>query len=99
VTPTGGARIGAETLDAALEVFPNPVKDGTLHVKVYAREAGTTVVSLTGTGGSRTQVKEYALRQGQNLLKVSTGTLPSGLYVLSVQQGSGRTVKKVVVGN
>jgi hypothetical protein len=54
-------------------------------------------VSLAGTGGSRTLVKEYALRQGQNLLKVSTGTLPSGLYVLSVQQGSGRTVKKVVV--
>jgi hypothetical protein len=44
-------------------------------------------------------VKEYALRPGQNLLKVSTGTLPTGLYVLSVQQGPERTVKKVVVGN
>jgi len=99
VTPTGAARIGAESLDAALEVFPNPVRDGVLHVKVYARQAGTAVVSLAGTGGSRTLTKEYALRQGQNLLKVSTGTLPSGLYVLSVQQGAGRMVKKVIVGN
>jgi hypothetical protein len=97
VTYGSGARVVAEALDAALEVFPNPVKDGLLHVKVYAREAGTAVVSLAGTGGNRTLVKEYGLRQGQNLLKVGTGTLPSGLYVLSVQQGSGRMVKKVVV--
>jgi hypothetical protein len=98
VTPTGGARTGVETPGTAdLKVFPNPVTGGSLHVKVYAREAGTAVVSLAGTGGSRTLTKEYALRQGQNLLNVSTGTMPSGLYVLSVQQGSVRTVKKVVV--
>jgi hypothetical protein len=97
VTPTGAARVGTQTLDAALEVFPNPVKNGSLHVKVYARQAGTAVVSLAGTVGSRTLTKEYALRRGQNLLQVSTGTLPSGLYVLSVQQGTQRMVKKVVV--
>ena len=98
VTPTGSARIGVETAGAAkAEVFPNPVTNGTLHVKVYAREAGTAQVALSGTTAGRTLLKDFAVQRGENLLKLSTGTLPGGLYLLSVQQGGGRTVQKVII--
>jgi hypothetical protein len=96
VTPTGSARIGTETA-AGAHVFPNPVTGGVLHVKVYAREAGTAQVALSGTQAGRTLLKDFAVRRGENLLKLSTGTLPGGLYLLSVQQGGGRTVQKVVI--
>ncbi|MBD0260160.1 MAG: PKD domain-containing protein, partial [Cytophagales bacterium] len=98
VTPTGSARIGVETAGAAkVEVFPNPVTGRVLHVKVYAREAGTAQVALSGTNAGRTLLRDFAVGRGENLLKLSTGTLPSGLYLLSVQQGGGRTVQKVVI--
>ncbi|HEX8530676.1 MAG TPA: hypothetical protein VF646_11660, partial [Cytophagales bacterium] len=101
VTPTGGsARTAAEPLAAgSLEVYPNPSTHGVLHVKVYARETGSATLSLTGPGGGRALVRDYAVQPGQNLLKVRTGTLPAGLYLLSVQQGAVRAVRKVVIGN
>jgi hypothetical protein len=100
VTPTGAARMGVEAPDTAgLEVYPNPSTGGVLHVKVSAREAGTATLGLTGPGGRRALLKDYAVHPGQNLLKVPTGSLPTGLYLLSVQQGPVRTVKKVVIGN
>jgi PKD repeat protein len=98
VTPTGSARTGVETPSAGkLEVFPNPATGGTLHVKVYAVEAGTARVALSGTNAGRTLGMDFAVQRGKNLLKVNTGTLPSGLYLLSVQLGGQRTVQKVVI--
>ncbi|MBD0259644.1 MAG: T9SS type A sorting domain-containing protein, partial [Cytophagales bacterium] len=43
--------------------------------------------------------KDFAVQAGENLLKVNTHGLPSGLYFVSVQQGARKTVKKVVIGN
>ncbi|HEX8528370.1 MAG TPA: T9SS type A sorting domain-containing protein, partial [Cytophagales bacterium] len=97
VTPTGSARIGTETAAGGVQVFPNPVAGGTLHVKVYARQAGTAQVALAGTQGGRTLLKDFAVQRGENLLQLGTGTLPGGLYLLSVQQGGQRTVQKVVI--
>jgi hypothetical protein len=98
VTPTATARIGVETPSAArTEVFPNPVTNGSLHVKVYAREAGTAQMALSGTNAGRTLLKDFSVQRGENLLKLNTGTLPSGLYLLSVQQGGQRTVQKVMI--
>jgi hypothetical protein len=80
-----------------VSLYPNPVKDGVLHVKVQATEAGKAVVALSGAAGGRTLRKDFAVRRGENLLKVNTHGLPSGLYLLSVQQGARKTVKKVVI--
>jgi O-glycosyl hydrolase len=82
-----------------VSLFPNPVRDGVLHVKVQATEAGKAVLALSGATGGRTLRKDFAVRRGANLLKVNTHGLPSGLYFLSVQHGARKTVKKVVIGN
>ncbi len=83
----------------AVSLFPNPVRDGVLHVKVQATEAGKAVLALSGATGGRALRKDFAVRRGENLLKVNTHGLPSGLYFLSVQHGARKTVRKVVIGN
>ena len=83
----------------AVSLFPNPVKDGVLHVKVVAAEAGKAVVALSGAAGGRTLRRDFAVRRGENLLKVNTHGLSSGLYFLSVQQGARKTVRKVVISH
>ncbi|HEX8528759.1 MAG TPA: T9SS type A sorting domain-containing protein, partial [Cytophagales bacterium] len=82
-----------------VSLYPNPVRDGVLHLKVRATEAGKAAVTLSGAAGARTLRKDFAVQRGENLLKVHTHGLPSGLYFLSVQQGARKTVKKVVIGN
>jgi hypothetical protein len=87
------------TAAETVSLYPNPVKDGVMHLKVRATEAGKAVVALSGAAGGRTLRKDFAVRPGENLLKVNTHGLPGGLYFLSVQQGARKTVKKVVIGN
>ncbi|MBD0258469.1 MAG: RICIN domain-containing protein, partial [Cytophagales bacterium] len=81
-----------------VSLYPNPVTDGTLHVRVYARAAGKASIALSPPTGGRALAQEYALRPGANLLKVNTARLATGLYLLSVQQDGQKTVQKVVIG-
>jgi hypothetical protein len=94
-----GPPVVEEAAAETVSLYPNPVKDGVLHLKVQATEAGKAVVALSGAAGGRALRKDFAVRPGENLLKVNTHSLPSGLYFLSVQQGARKTVKKVVIGN
>jgi hypothetical protein len=95
-TATARESFGESVAMGAVALFPNPVS-GTLHVKVYAREAGQASLSLSGVGGGRSRQRHYAASKGENLLLLSTEGLAGGVYLLQVQQGAQKTVHRVMI--
>ncbi|MBD0255360.1 MAG: RICIN domain-containing protein, partial [Cytophagales bacterium] len=87
---------GAET-GSALRVYPNPVTGGRLTLQLNAREKGNATVTLTGVRGQVTVREQIAVKAGENTVSLSTGDSASGLYLLTVTQGSRRIVKKIHV--
>jgi hypothetical protein len=95
-TATARESFGETAAAGTVALFPNPVR-GTLHVKVYAPEAGRASLSLSGVGGGRSLQRNYAVGKGENLLRLSTEGLAGGVYLLQVQQGVQKTVHRVVI--
>jgi uncharacterized protein YjdB len=87
---------GAETGNA-LRVYPNPVTTGRLTLQLNAREKGNATVTLTGATGRVTVRAQLPVQAGENTLTLSTGGSASGLYLLTVTEGSRRIVKKIHV--
>ena len=85
-----------ESTDELL-LYPNPVTSGRLTVQFVAREKGKATVTLVGVLGQSALKQESAVEAGQNKIDVSTSALPGGLYMLTLEQGSHRIVRKVLI--
>jgi chitodextrinase len=105
-TPATAARQAAAGREAGLSrpestdvllLYPNPVTGGRLTVQFVAREKGKATVTLMGGLGQSALKQESAVEAGQNKIDVSTRALPAGLYMLTLQQGSHRIVRKVLI--
>ncbi|MBW3545621.1 MAG: RICIN domain-containing protein, partial [Bacteroidetes bacterium] len=95
---TTEAEISSEKeMGEELLLYPNPVTAGTLTLELGSAEAGRATVSLTSVLGQRTVSQEFSVEKGQNTISVSTRGLAKGLYLVTLQQGSNRTVIKVYV--
>jgi hypothetical protein len=81
----------------ALRVYPNPVTGGRLTLQLNAREKGNATITLTGVRGQVTVREQISVEAGENTVSFSTRGSASGLYLLTVTQGSRRIVKKVHV--
>lgn len=83
----------AESASRKLEIFPNPVED---HINIRMGDVDEVImITLMGVDG-RVVVQERHT-QGNIRIDLKGHFVPSGLYLLSVERGSERTVRKVMV--
>jgi hypothetical protein len=97
---TATSRVAAVQADAVgnvLRVYPNPVTAGRLTLQLNAREKGKATITLTGAQGQVTVREQLSVEAGENTIRLSTHGSASGLYLLTVTQGSRRIVKKIHV--
>lgn len=74
-----------------IKVFPNPAVG---YLKIRSSKSGT--VDITAAGGAR-MVRSLTVKAGIET-QIPTATWPAGLYLLELNAGNSRAVKKVVVG-
>jgi hypothetical protein len=87
----------AAAMGNTLRVYPNPVTSGRLTLQLNSREKGNATVTLTGAQGQVTVREQLSVEAGENTIRLSTHGSASGLYLLTVTQGSRRIVKKIHV--
>lgn len=91
-TPTSAARELT-----GLEVFPNPVTGGTAHLRLLdANAAGLYTVRIESLLGARLQEKQLRLQPNQDAALDLRG-LPTGIYVLRLQNAAGQTIVRRLV--
>ena len=87
------------TLEANLNfiLFPNPSAPGTLYLNYDAANAGELVVKVyTITGVLISQQTEFAV-SNQQTYSVDVSTLPSGNYLIELDNGSGNGVAQFII--
>lgn len=89
---TMGTVTAAEPVSADISVFPNPVEQ-TLVVSFGQIPTGLTELILLNTNGQPVVTKK--VNSVREVLAV--GNLPTGLYLLQIQNETGRQVKKVLI--
>ena len=78
---------------SAGEVTPEPVVNG-YSLKVNSSGAENVQVEVMDVLGRIVLSRNYALKEGENIIEQDTRMLGSGVYSLSIQAGSKRIVKK-----
>jgi hypothetical protein len=94
---TATSRVGVPEPLGGLTVYPNPADRGVLHVRFTATAAGEASVTLSNALGQRAAKRIFTAQKGNNTVTLSTEGVAAGLYLLTVQEGSRRTVTKVYV--
>ncbi len=99
VTYTAGARQSFELADAgqAIRLHPNPVSGGAAYLQLEGRAGEAVRITLTNPAQQPVAVLDKTLHAGTNLIRLPTAGLRKGLYLTTVQQGTQRTVRKLVV--
>ncbi|MCF8257041.1 MAG: T9SS type A sorting domain-containing protein [Flavobacteriales bacterium] len=83
----------AEPVSRQLEVFPNPVED---HINIRIADVDEVImVTLMSTDGH--VLVQEAHTQGNIRIDLQGHNVPSGMYLLAIEQGGQRTVRKVMV--
>ena len=90
-----GGSISENEASANLSVFPNPT-DGRFFVRFESKASGNGVVSLKDLSGRTVYSKNVSLVNGSNQLELNE-ELSSGIYLVNIQVGSERAVKRIVV--
>jgi hypothetical protein len=93
VMPTGASVATALDTRSGItisNVWPNPLHFGSiLHLTVLAGQAGSVTAGIYGLDGTLKGALEFgSLNGGSNDLQISIPDLPSGEYVVRIQQGS-----------
>jgi hypothetical protein len=97
-SPEVKVRLDGPLPRSALEGFPSPCNDQ-LTVRLTLAEAGATSILLHDITGRvvLTVTQDAILPAGSYSMRVRTAELPSGLYLLVVENREGRRTKKVVI--
>lgn len=86
------------TKNLITSVYPNPVKvGGNLKFGYQSTQTGTITVSILNNAGKKVYSTSTSVNEGVNALSASTGNLSAGIYHLSVSNGTGTSVKTVVI--
>jgi hypothetical protein len=82
--------------DVSLSIAPNPVAER-LTVHAQARQTGTVRVSLTTALGAVVASAEHTLAKDERYVQeFAMNALPVGVYFLEINDGSVRSVEKIV---
>lgn len=90
-----GGSISENEASANLSVFPNPT-DGRFFVRFESKTAGNAVVALKDLTGRTVFSKNMNMVNGANQVELNE-ELSSGIYLVTIQIGNEKAVKRVVV--
>lgn len=81
------------------DVYPNPVQDNG-SVKFTMKESEHVKITLTDLNGRVIQqISDETFNQGEHVVSFSTAELASGLYLVTVDDGTSKQVKKLSVNH
>ena len=79
-----------------VKVYPNPAS-GTVNIELQAPPSGEMELELSDMRGAVVLTKAIpALNDGQRMLRLDLGHLPSGLYILSLFTGTERHAEQII---
>ncbi|MFZ1618448.1 MAG: T9SS type A sorting domain-containing protein [Flavobacteriales bacterium] len=90
--PTG---IAVVPTIAAVKLWPNPVRDE-LDLSMNSRLSGTLPITVIDPSGRIRITTEHAFTTGANTLRISTGTLEPGLYMVRIGNDVHSTVQRFI---
>jgi Carbohydrate family 9 binding domain-like/Secretion system C-terminal sorting domain len=101
-TTGGGARIAApaqlpEMISNEVIIYPNPVNAQILKMRLQAQEKSKARITIFNVTSQKVIDRERQLQKGNNMIEVSTKVLKSGVYLIVIDKGSERIMKKVIV--
>ena len=79
-----------------VEVYPNPA-DKEIHVSLYAAAAGEAKLVISSMEGRSMKGFSKPLVQGVNRISLPVGDVKNGMYLLNIQSGNKRIVRKVII--
>ncbi len=82
---------------SAIQIYPNPVIDHTLHLNIASPAAGQANVQVLNLMGQQVLQRELSTQAGQQRLSVDMQGIPKGAYILKVQQGPQQTTTRLLV--
>ncbi|WP_167856266.1 Ig-like domain-containing protein [Hymenobacter metallicola] len=102
VTVGGGTELipvssGVATSD--VQVYPNPASDDQLTIAVQAPAEQQLSLALFNATGQRVASTQHSLSLGDNQVRMSIATLPSGLYVLVGQKGADTFTQRILIAH
>jgi hypothetical protein len=80
-----------------IHVFPNPVKNGLLNIKLSNMSYGNYTIRLINILGMVTIAKQVAVNQHMMLVPLNVHALAAGIYSLQVLNGDIQTVKTILI--
>jgi hypothetical protein len=81
-----------------VEVFPNPVRNQeVLTIRLFALQPTEATLEVTSMLAKPLITVQKALKAGRNTVQLPTAKLSPGTYLLNIDQGTRREVKKIVV--
>ena len=93
---TSAARLAASGVANEVNVYPNPATNGRLNLSLSATTKGKGEITLTNSLGAKVFGRAISVEEGENNLEISTEGLPTGLYLITIDQGKTRVVKKII---
>jgi len=78
-----------------ISVFPNPTSD-LLQVQL-STEGEEVILTIVDLSGKTVSSNVFNTHNGMNLLKIHTGELAEGTYLLYIQKGDSKLTEKVIV--
>ncbi|MBK9420836.1 MAG: T9SS type A sorting domain-containing protein [Flavobacteriales bacterium] len=90
--PTG---IAVVPTIAAVKLWPNPVRDE-LDLSMNSSLSGTLPITVIDPSGRIRITTEHAFTTGANTLRISTGTLEPGLYMVRIGNDVHSTVQRFI---
>lgn len=69
-----------------LEVYPNPIKEGDLTIRLSSETNAPLTLELINPLGQIVQTKVQTVQAGQNLFTIDTKSLGQGIYILRIRQ-------------
>lgn len=74
-----------------VDIFPNPVRDADVYIKMYANTEYTANVTVMDMTGRVVLTEPQSIIEGRNLLTFSTENLPTGAYFVRIEGNDWRT--------
>ncbi len=96
-SPLKTAQIRGDRYAEVSPIFPNPVFGNQTKVQVIGQKNTTAELSLFNSQGQRLQYRQLEISKGINNFELEVGLLPSGQYLVLVQNDKEFTRRKFII--
>jgi len=82
--------------DAEIKLFPNPTTDQ-LNINFNGLKAGESIVTVYDLNGTQVAQRNFGTQAGDSELQMDLSAVPTGLYMINLQQGDYQISEKIQV--